>query len=75
MSKIIGNELLIMKDSDFYNSFILTKKPPKLILVKLGNLRLRELKIYFRDNWNLIESHVRKYALIVLTQESIQVFE
>lgn len=70
-----NNCVLITKDSDFYNSFVISKKPPKLILVKLGNIRLRELRKYFRVNWNLIEYHLQKYSLIVLTQESIQVFE
>ncbi|MFC3417443.1 DUF5615 family PIN-like protein [Algoriphagus hitonicola] len=64
--------ILITKDSDFYDSFILHKKPPKLILVKLGNLKIKELRSYFRKNRELIESLISKYSLIILTPESIK---
>ncbi|WP_194774402.1 DUF5615 family PIN-like protein [Pararhodonellum marinum] len=67
-----NNCILITKDSDFYDTFVLFKKPPKLILVKLGNLRIRELRAFFRKNWDLIESLISKHSLIILTPESIK---
>jgi len=70
-----NNCILITKDSDFYDSFILLKKPPKLILVKLGNQKIRELRSYFRKNRELIESLISKHSLIFLTPESIKVIQ
>jgi predicted nuclease of predicted toxin-antitoxin system len=70
-----NNCVLITKDSDFYDSFMLKKKPPKLILVKLGNKRLRELRSYFRKNWNQIEKLIADHSLIVLTPDSIKVLQ
>ncbi|TVP47784.1 MAG: hypothetical protein EA341_12035 [Mongoliibacter sp.] len=70
-----NNCILITKDSDFYDSFILLKKPPKLILVKLGNQKIRELRSYFRKNRELIESLISKHSLIILTPESIKVIQ
>ncbi|MGY6741592.1 MAG: DUF5615 family PIN-like protein [Cecembia sp.] len=70
-----NNCILITKDSDFYDSFILHKKPPKLILVKLGNLKIRELRNYFRKNRDLIESLINQHSLIILTPESIKVIQ
>ncbi|WP_394355069.1 DUF5615 family PIN-like protein [Aquiflexum lacus] len=71
----LNNCVLITKDSDFYDSFMLKKIPPKLILVKLGNKRLRELRSYFRKNWNQIEKLITEYLLIVLTPDSIKVLQ
>ncbi len=71
----INNCVLITKDSDFYDSFILKKIPPKLILVKLGNQRLRELRSFFRKNWNQIEKLIKDHSLIVLTPDSIKVLQ
>ena len=42
--------VVITKDTDFYYSYLTSKKPYKLVLVKLGNLRLSELKHYFKVN-------------------------
>ncbi len=67
-----NNCVLISKDSDFYDSFLISRKPPKLILVKLGNLRLRELRTYFRKNFNLIEQFLNQHSIIILTPESIK---
>jgi len=65
--------LLITKDTDFYDSFLLIGKPPKLILVKLGNVRIRELRSYFRKNWKLIEELIQTHPLLILTKDSIKV--
>ena len=35
--------VVVSKDEDFYQSFLLYGKPPKLIHVKVGNMRLREI--------------------------------
>jgi predicted nuclease of predicted toxin-antitoxin system len=70
-----NNCILITKDSDFYDSYLVSKKPPKLILVKLGNQRLRDLRFYFRKNWQLIEDLIKTHSLIVLTPDSIKVLE
>jgi predicted nuclease of predicted toxin-antitoxin system len=40
---IAGQRILITKDSDFYDSFIIRKEPYKLIFVKLGNTSKKEL--------------------------------
>lgn len=40
-----GNDgIVVSKDGDFYESFLLYRRPPKLVLVKVGNMRLRALK-------------------------------
>jgi predicted nuclease of predicted toxin-antitoxin system len=70
-----NNCILITKDSDFYDSFILSKRPPKLILVKLGNLRVRELRSFFRKNWIQIQNLIKDHSLIVLTPDSIKVLQ
>jgi predicted nuclease of predicted toxin-antitoxin system len=42
--------ILITKDSDFYNSFLIKQVPHKLILVKLGNTSKKELiQIFQKD--------------------------
>lgn len=39
--------IIISKDEDFYQSFLLSGQPPQLIHVKVGNMRLQELRGLF----------------------------
>lgn len=42
--------IVVTKDSDFVDSFLLTRKPPRLLLVSTGNISNRELERLFLDN-------------------------
>jgi predicted nuclease of predicted toxin-antitoxin system len=50
--KISVNELrvVVTKDSDFEDSFLLKKIPPKLLLVTTGNIQNKHLIKLFSDN-------------------------
>lgn len=65
---------MISKDTDFFHSFLLNRKPPKLIIVKVGNLKLRGMKQLFEsqaeslalllENHDLIELHLDKAIVL-----------
>ncbi len=45
---VAGNDgVVVSKDEDFYQSFLLHGKPPQLIHVKVGNMRLNEVTTLF----------------------------
>ena len=47
----IGEQrIVITKDSDFVDSFLLQKKPYKLLLISTGNIRNAELEALFQAN-------------------------
>ena len=47
--------IIISKDLDFRNSFILQNKPKKLIRIILGNISNSEMLILFEEYWKQIE--------------------
>lgn len=55
---------VITKDEDFYHSFLLYRKPSKLVMVKVGNMRLAELKKLFEDQFVNILELLGQYDLI-----------
>lgn len=67
--------VLISKDKDFLESFTVSKRPCKLILVDLGNLRLRSLMDYFRANRDVILQKIAENDLIILEKNRIRVFD
>jgi predicted nuclease of predicted toxin-antitoxin system len=69
------NRVVITKDTDFYYSYITSQKPYKLILVKLGNMRLSDLKQYFQNNSNKIIEIIEEHFFIILEKNRIRILE
>ena len=55
---VLEERILITKDADFYYSYIAARKPHKLVLVKLGNMRLKDLNSYFERNTKTIVDYL-----------------
>lgn len=66
---------LITKDADFYFSYITIKKPYKLVLVRLGNMRLTEIRQYFENNSNDILRLLEHHSFIILEKRKIRILE
>lgn len=67
--------ILITKDMDFYHSYIAVRKPHKLVLVKLGNMRLKELHGYFERNSNTIINSLSTNSFLILEPKRIRVLD
>ena len=69
------NLILITKDDDFLHSFLIEKKPPRLILVKTGNINNNELIDIFDKGLLAITSLIENHALVEITKEEIIVHD
>ena len=67
--------ILITKDADFYYSYIRYKVPYKLILVRLGNMRLKQLQLYFERNAIKISELIRENSFVILEPDRIRVLD
>ena len=65
--------ILITKDDDFLHSFFIEKKPPKLILVKTGNISNNTLIDIFDKGLIAITTLIEKHSLLEITKEEIVV--
>jgi predicted nuclease of predicted toxin-antitoxin system len=72
---VLENRALITKDNDFYYSYVAGRKPKKLVLVKLGNMRLNALKSYFEKNAVKIIELLQEHSFIILETERIRILE
>lgn len=61
--------ILITKDSDFFDSFLVKKEPYKLILVKLGNTSRKELIQFFADHFSEIIDKIKAENMILLSKD------
>jgi len=65
------NACVISKDEDFYRSFLLHRIPPKLVMVKVGNMRLKGLLELFKNALPQILDILSSHDLIELHNDKI----
>jgi Uncharacterized protein conserved in bacteria len=68
---VAEQRIVITKDSDFYDSFIIKNKPYKLILVKLGNTSKKEVIQFFKDYFEEIIEKLKVESMVLLSKERI----
>lgn len=61
--------IVITKDSDFYDSFLLKGEPYKLILVKLGNTSKAVLRHFFETHLETIITKITSDFILILDRE------
>lgn len=75
MIAVEQNRILITKDDDFLNSFLVQRIPPKLIMVKTGNISNKKLIDLFRTNLIRISELMKTHKLIEINKSEIIVHE
>ena len=67
----IERRVVITKDADFVNSFLISRMPYKLLLISTGNISNQELKTIFVKNLTAIISALTNFDYIELTRTSL----
>src|SRR5271170_5915442 len=65
--------VVVTKDSDFYHSHLLHGKPWKLLLVRTGNIRTRDLKALFQTHLSTIVAALEQNSLVELDRQKVKV--
>ena len=71
----LEDRIIITKDTDFLNSFIIHKKPKKLLLITTGNISIKYLAKLFENYFEAIVDLFGSYNYIEMTNEQIIVHE
>ncbi len=73
IAKLANSEdrVVISKDSDFLESFLIKSEPRKLILVKTGNITNRKLLTLFTSHWPKISTLISQSNLLEIRIDEI----
>lgn len=63
--------IVVTKDADFVSSFIVTRKPYKLLLVSTGNISNPELERLFMHNISTIEASFQTHDFIEFNRTTL----
>lgn len=64
--------VVVTKDSDFYHAHLLHGKPWKLLLVRTGNIRTRELRAVFQTHLPEIIAALDQNSLVELDRQAVR---
>ncbi len=67
------NRIVISKDSDFLDNYILDGSPKKLLIVSTGNINNRNLIQLFEKNLDTLKSLFEENSVIGINEEDIHV--
>ena len=65
--------VVVTKDTDFYHSHLLHRTPWKLLLIRTGNIRTRELKTLFEQHLPTILTALEQNSLVELDRKAVRV--
>ncbi len=68
---LANNLILLTKDTDFYDLFLLSDNYPKVIYFKFGNLTLDEMHGYFKKFWSVITNKLSTASFIIAYKDKI----
>ncbi len=66
------NLTIITKDTDFYNLILISEPPPKVIHIKLGNLRTRDLFHRLNAIWEIVLNYSDDSKLVLVFADRIE---
>jgi predicted nuclease of predicted toxin-antitoxin system len=70
---LINDLTIITKDSDFSYRMAQKEPPPRVIHIKLGNMKLKEFNAFFDINWTRIQELSEKNKLVSVYLDRIEV--
>jgi len=67
--------IIITKDADFSNKILFSEPPPKVIHLRIGNLKISELHVFMNRTWATILIEIEKNKLVNVYADRIESFE
>ncbi|HQV24068.1 MAG TPA: DUF5615 family PIN-like protein [Agitococcus sp.] len=63
---------IVTKDADFSERMMLSEPPPRVVLLKIGNLRLAQLREFLLNTWPQIDELSTHYKLLIVKLDVIE---
>ncbi len=69
---VAEERIVITKDSDFPDVFFLKGPPPRVVYLRLGNMRNRDLTAFLETRWSLLNDLLEHEAgMVILDRDQL----
>ena len=65
------NRIVVTKDYDFVDSFIIKRNPEKSLIITTGNIKNKQLFALWEHNWKLIKYLFETHNLVELSNDDV----
>lgn len=65
--------MIITKDADFSHRIAIATPPPRIVHIRVGNMRLQRLNAFLESIWPKIETHVAAAKLVNVFADRIEI--
>lgn len=67
-----NNLIIITKDADFYNRILISDPPPKVIHLRIGNMRLNQMHHFLNEIWSDVQRLIKHCKLVSVYKDRIE---
>lgn len=64
--------IIVTKDADFSDRIVLSEPPPRVIHIRIGNMKMRDFHIFLHRIWPSICNLITTHKLIRIYSDSIE---
>ena len=64
--------VIVTKDADFSQRIILATPPPRVVHLRIGNMRRRDFEVWLTGCWSQIEKAAKRHKLVNVFRDRIQ---
>jgi len=72
---VIGRQIIVTKDADFVQSFLVTGRPSRLLLISTGNIANSELERLMRAHFGRIVQASTQHRFVELGRDALVIHE
>jgi len=71
----LNGQTIVSKDADFSHRIMASRPPPKIIHIRIGNMRLKELSAFLESTWQAIALVSGNHKLVNVFRDRIEAVE
>jgi predicted nuclease of predicted toxin-antitoxin system len=64
--------VIVTKDSDFSERIMISRPPPRIVHLRLGNMRLTAFHTFLEGVWNNVEFLLQTHKLVVIFEDRLE---
>lgn len=64
--------VIVSKDADFSDRIMLTEPPPRVIHLRIGNMRMRDLFSFLNKVWPQVSELIANHKLLIVRDDRIE---
>ena len=70
-----NNLIIVTKDSDFLNRILITQPPPKIIIFKTGNMKMKEFHNLVNKIWKQVLDTIFDSKCVIVYPDRIEILK